>query len=321
MQSHVNDPRGNLSRRQWLGSAAMAGAAGSLAWQATSQPTIAAEKSASSKGNIKQSVVFWCFNVAGDKWDIDTTCKHAKNLGCKSVELCETDLWPSLKKHDLICAIAPNGMPGAPFMKGFNNPKYHDEVIARTTAVIDKCAEYGFPSVIAFTGFKFKDAEDPNSGEISLEEGADNCVQGLKKIIPYAEKKKVTICLEHLNSRDGSHPMKGHPGYQGDDVDYCADIIRRVGSERMKLLFDIYHVQIMNGDVIRRIDQMKDIIGHVHTAGNPGRGELDENQEISYPAIMRKLVEVGYQGYVGQEFIPTRDPLAGLTAAVKLCDV
>ena len=226
-----------------------------------------------------------------------------------------------MKKHGLICAIAPNGMPGAPFMKGFNNPKYHEEVIARTTEVIDKCAEFGFPSVIAFTGFKFRTAEDPNSGEISLDEGFDNCVKGLKKIIGHAEKKKVNICLEHLNSRDGSHPMKGHPGYQGDDVDYCAKIIRAVGSERMKLLFDIYHVQIMNGDVMRRIEALKDIIGHVHTAGNPGRGELDENQEINYPPIMRKLIEVGYQGYVGQEFIPTRDPLAGLTQAVKLCDV
>lgn len=309
-----------LSRRQWLGSAALAGAAGALSHaQVVAQETKATK--AISKGRIKQSVVFWCFNVAGEKWDVETTAKHAKALGCVSVELGDPADWPTLKKHGLICAIAPNGMPGAPFMKGFNNPKYHEEVIARTTEVIDKCAEFGFPSVIAFTGFKFRTAEDPNSGEISLDEGFDNCVKGLKKIIGHAEKKKVNICLEHLNSRDGSHPMKGHPGYQGDDVDYCAKIIRAVGSERMKLLFDIYHVQIMNGDVMRRIEALKDIIGHVHTAGNPGRGELDENQEINYPPIMRKLIEVGYQGYVGQEFIPTRDPLAGLTQAVKLCDV
>lgn len=310
-----------LSRRQWLGSAALAGAATGLAFQPNTALAQNAATKASTKGNIKQSIVFWCFNVAGEKWDVETTCKHAKALGCVSVELGDPADWPVLKKHGLVCAIAPNGMPGAPFMKGFNNPKYHEEVIARTTEVIDKCAEFGFPSVIAFTGFKFKTAEDPNSGAISLDEGFENCVKGLKKIIGHAEKKKVTICLEHLNSRDGSHPMKGHPGYQGDDVDYCAKIIREVGSERMKLLFDIYHVQIMNGDVMRRIDELKDIIGHVHTAGNPGRGELDENQEINYPPIMRKLVEVGYQGYVGQEFIPTRNPLAGLTQAVKLCDV
>ncbi len=115
--------------------------------------------------------------------------------------------------------------------------------------------------------------------------------------------------------------MKGHPGYQGDHTEYCIDIIKQVGSPRLKLLFDIYHVQIMDGDVIRRIHQHKEYLGHIHTAGNPGRGELDDKQEINYPPIMRALVEVGYTGYVGQEFIPTRDPLAGLREAVALCDV
>ncbi|NQV27009.1 MAG: TIM barrel protein, partial [Rhodopirellula sp.] len=208
-----------------------------------------------------------------------------------------------------------------PFMKGLNNPAYQDQVIAVTAKMIDECAAAGIPNVIAFTGYKWKNAEDPSSGEISLAEGADNCVAGLKKLAVHAEKKGVTVCLEHLNTRDGSHPMKGHPGYQGDNVDQVADMLRSVGSDRVKLLFDIYHVQIMNGDVIRRIGQMKDIIGHVHTAGNPGRAELDDKQEILYPAIMRKLVEIDYQGFVGQEFIPTRDPLAGLTEAVRLCDV
>ena len=307
-----------LNRRQWLEGAVALGATASLV---TPGITLAAEGKAVTRGRIKQSIVFWCFNIAGEKWDIDKTCQVAKSLGCLSVEIVGPEMWPTLKKYGLTCAIAPNGMPGAPFVKGFNNPIYHEEVIARMTEMIDACAEAGVPNVIAFTGYKFRDAEDPKSGEISLEEGADNCVAGLKKIIGHAEKKGVTICLEHLNSRDGSHPMKGHPGYQGDDVDYCAKIIRRVNSPRLKLLFDIYHVQIMNGDVIRRIDELKDIIGHVHTAGNPGRAELDENQEIQFPAIMRKLIEVGYQGYVGQEFIPTRDPLAGLQQAVKLCDV
>lgn len=272
-------------------------------------------------GRINQSIVYWCFNVAGDKWEIGRICEVAKQLGCKSVELAPPETWATIKKHGLTSAIVPNGMPGAPFMKGFNNPKYHDEVIASTTKMIDACAEAGFPAVIAFTGFKFRDAENPKSGEISLEEGADTCVAGFKKIVGHAEKKGVTLCLEHLNSRDGTDPMKGHPGYQGDDVDYVAGIIRRVGSERLKMLFDVYHVQIMNGDVIRRIEECKDVIGHVHTAGNPGRGELDDTQEINYPPIMRKLVDIGYKGYVGQEFIPTRDPLAGLQEAVALCDV
>ncbi|MBV8317968.1 MAG: TIM barrel protein, partial [Planctomycetaceae bacterium] len=118
-----------------------------------------------------------------------------------------------------------------------------------------------------------------------------------------------------------AHPMKGHPGYQGDHTDYCVDIINRVASPNLKLLFDIYHVQIMDGDLIRRIHQLKDVIGHIHTAGNPGRGELDEKQEIAYKPVMEALVDIGYRGYVGQEFIPTRDPLAGLRQAVALCDV
>lgn len=308
----------DVSRRNLLSTAMASGAAACLS-AATASMALGAE--AALKGRIKQSVVFWCFNVAGDKWDIDQTCQVAKQLGCQSVELCEPETWPTLKKHGLTCAIAPNGMPGAPFMKGLNNPKYQEEVIARTSKVIDACSEAGFPSVIAFTGFKWRDAEDVQSGEISLDEGADNTVAGLKKLAALAEKKKVTVCIEHLNSRDGSHPMKGHPGYQGDDIDYVAKIVSRVGSPRVKILFDIYHVQIMNGDVIRRLEQYKDLIGHIHTAGNPGRGELDDAQEINYPPIMRKLVEIGYQGYVGQEFIPTRDPLAGLSQAVKLCDV
>ena len=127
----------------------------------------------------------------------------------------------------------------------------------------------------------------------------------------HAEKRGVTICLEHLNTRDSTHPMKGHPGYQGDDLDWVADIVRRVDSPRVKLLFDIYHVQIMHGDVIRRLEECRDIIGHVHTAGNPGRGELDDGQEIQYIPIMRKLLDIQYTGYVGQEFIPTRDPTGG----------
>jgi hydroxypyruvate isomerase len=148
-----------------------------------------------------------------------------------------------------------------------------------------------------------------------------NCVEGYKRIVGHAEKKKVTLCLEMLNSRVGSHPMKGHPGYQGDHTDYCVELINKVGSPRLKLLFDIYHVQIMDGDVIARIRQHKDVIAHVHTAGVPGRGELDEKQEVNYPAVMRALADVKYKGYVGQEFIPTRDALEGLRQAVGACTV
>ncbi len=310
----------SMNRRHLLRNAVAVGAAATLAPFADSLPA-AADAPTKLKGNIKHSIVFWCFNLFGEKWDAETMCAHAKKLGCQSVELADPKDWATLQKHGLICAIAPNGMPGAPFVKGLNNPKYHEEVISRTQKMIDACAEARFPSVIAFTGFKYRDAEDPQSGEISPAEGAANCVKALKQLASYGEKKGVTICLEHLNTRDDSHPMKGHPGYQGDDIDYVADIVKKVGSERVKILFDIYHVQIMNGDVIRRIGQYKDLIGHIHTAGNPGRHELDQSQEINYAPIMQKLVEVKYTGYVGHEFIPTRAPLAGLQEAIRWCDV
>ena len=147
-----------------------------------------------------------------------------------------------------------------------------------------------------------------------------NCVDGFKQIVGYAEQKKVTLCLEMLNSRVNGE-MKGHPGYQGDHTEYCIEIIKQVGSPAFKLLFDIYHVQIMDGDIITRIRQHHDLIGHYHTAGNPVRGELDDTQEISYRPIMQEIVKTGYKGYVGQEFIPTRDPLEGLSQAARLCDV
>ncbi len=304
------------TRRQVL-----AGAAASALTSVAHADTDADTAPLKLKGNLKQSIVFWCFNLFGKKWDAEKMARVARSLGCRSVELCEPGTWATLKKHDLTCAIAPNGMPGAPFMKGFNNPRYHDEVITRTKKMIDDCAAAGVPAVIGFTGYKWRDADNPKSGAISRDDGAAACVKGLKKIAPYAEKKKVTLCVEHLNTRDSSHPMKGHPGYQGDDLDWLSGILRKVGSERVRLLFDVYHVQIMHGDLIRRLEQCKDLLGHVHTAGNPGRGELDDNQEINYPAVMKKLVALKYGGYVGQEFIPTRNPLTGLRQAVRRCDV
>jgi hydroxypyruvate isomerase len=273
------------------------------------------------KGRVKHSVAYWCFNARGDKWSAEKTCQVAKELGCRSVELIGPEDWNTLKKHGLICAIASNGMPGAPFMRGFNNRTFHDEVIERTEKTIDLCTKAGFPNVIAFVGYRWTDPDNPKSPAITDEDAFANCVKGLKRIAAHAEKKGVTICLEHLNTRDDSDPMKGHPGYQGDDLDFVVSILKRVGSPRVKLLFDIYHVQVMHGDLLRRIEQCRDLIGHVHTAGVPGRGELDDAQEINYPAVIKKLVDVGYTGYVGQEFIPTRDPLAGLKQAVKVCDV
>jgi hydroxypyruvate isomerase len=310
-----------MNRRHVLKGAVAAAAAAGVAGLCPRLAPATQETKPVRKGRVKQSVVFWCFNARGEKWDADKTCQVTKDLGVPSVEIIEPVHWPTLKKYGLTCAIAPNGMPGAPFMRGFNNTQFHAELLDRTGKTIDACADAGVPSVISFFGYRWTNPDDPKSGEITRDDAFANCVKGLKELARAAERKGVTVCVEHLNTRDSSDPMKGHPGYQGDDLDFCAAVIRKVGSPRIKLLFDIYHVQIMHGDLIRRVEQTKDIIGHVHTAGVPGRGELDENQEISYPAVMRKLVEVGYAGYVGQEFIPTRNPLDGLRQAVALCDV
>jgi hydroxypyruvate isomerase len=304
------------NRRRWLGGAAGAGAAAlGAAALGRLEPARAQEPRetgpAAKKGRIKQSLVNWCY---APYFDPPQLIKVAKQLGCGSIELIPVKFYPLLKEAGLTNAIASIDMSPDqfPFLKGFNNPKYHDRVIKATRDAIDAAAEYGFTRVISFTGM----AED-----IPPDVGAKNCVDGYKKVLGYAEKKGVTLCLEMLNTRDSSHPMKGHPGYQGNHTDYCIDIIKAVGSPNLKLLFDIYHVQIMDGDVIRRIRQHKDYLGHIHTAGNPGRGELDDHQEINYKPIMEALLEVGYQGFVGQEFIPTRDAYAGLWQAVSVCDV
>jgi hydroxypyruvate isomerase len=307
-----------FSRRTLLKSTAATLAGSALLADAAQRPG-RSERPRRLKGRINQSIVQWCF---AKHWSVAQTAKIAVKLGCKSIELVAPKEWPTLKKHGLTCAIASIDMsPDPPFVKGFNNPKYWDQVVAATKKSIDAAAEFGCSNVIAFTGYKYRDALNPKSGAMSREEGAANCVKGFQKVVGHAEKKKVTVCLEMLNTRDDTHPMKGHPGYQGDDTEYCIDIIKKVGSERLKLLFDVYHVQIMNGDVIRRVKQHKQYIAHVHTAGNPGRGELNDKQEIQYPPVMQALLDVGYKGYVGQEFIPTGDPLAGLTQAVHTCDV
>jgi len=270
---------------------------------------------------IKQSLTYWCLNGTSWKWDIDRICQTAKSLGCESVELAPPELWPKIRSYGLNIAIAMNGMPEPVFAKGLNNARYAEQVIATTKISIDRCAEAGVHNVLAFTGHKWTDGNDPDSPEIPLAEGAANTVKGLRELAKYAEPRGVTLCLEQLNTRDDSNPMKGHPGYQGDDIDYCAQIVMEVASPNAKLLFDIYHVAIMNGDIIRRLSQYRGLLGHIHTAGVPGRGELDDNQEINYPAVMRTLLEIGYQGYVGQEFIPTKDPAEGLAQAVALCNV
>jgi hydroxypyruvate isomerase len=262
------------------------------------------EKPVVTKGNIRQSIVYWCYSK---HWNVEKACQIARQLGVPSIEIVAPEHWPILKKHGLTCALASSHG----FDKGMNNPKYWPMCHEKLRAAIDASADFGCPNVITFTGFR----ED-----IPDDVGMKNCVEGFKQIVGYTEKKKVNLSLEMLNSRVDVE-MKGHPGYQGDHTDYCIEIIKKVGSPRLNLLFDIYHVQIMEGDIITRIRQYKEYIGHYHTAGNPGRVELDDKQEINYRPIMEEIVKTGYKGFVAQEFIPTRDPLEGLVEAVALCDV
>ncbi len=297
-----------LSRRNML-----AGAAGSVAAAAAgmAQVGLAGEKGGRAvvNGRINQSVCHWCFTAdcSSKPMSMEELCKLCSEMGVKSVELVDPPDWHILKKYDLVCGLANSHG----FVKGFNNPDNWEMCIDKIKTAVDDCAEAGFPNVITFSGFRDGIPDDV---------GLENTVKGLKKVIGYAEKKKINLILEVLNSRVDKE-MKGHPGYMGDSVEWCVEVCKQIGSERMKILFDIYHVQIMQGDIITRIKENVDYIGHYHTAGNPGRNELDDNQEINYPPIMRTIVDTGFKGFVAQEFIPTRDPETTLREAVSLCDV
>ncbi|HRE80037.1 MAG TPA: TIM barrel protein [Opitutaceae bacterium] len=255
------------------------------------------------RGRIAQSVVPWCFQPL----TVPELARHAAALGIKSVELCPTTHWPLLKQLGLTPAIA--GSHG--FAKGFANREEHEECLSILRSRIDECAAAGVGRVITFSGFR---------KGITDEDGIRNMVNGLKKIVGYAEEKNVTLCLEMLNSRVTEH-MKGHPDYFCDDLERSVEICRQIGSPRMKVLFDFYHVQIMHGDLVRRLKQHKDYLGHIHTAGVPGRHEIDESQEIQYPILMQTLIAIGYDGFVGQEFIPVGDKIASLAQAVEICDL
>ena len=258
------------------------------------------------RGRIRQSVMGWCFNPM----PAETLIAACHRMGMPAMEGIDREHYPRLRELGIQVAIV--GSHG--FQTGPVSRDHHVACTSKLREAIDVAAEYDSPNVITFTGMREKGITDKRA--------AQNCVDCWQQVIAHAEAKGVNLCLEHLNTRDDTHPMKGHPGYYGDDVDLCVEMIHRVDSPRMKLLFDIYHVQIMNGDVIRRIDQYKDVIGHYHTAGVPGRGELDADQEVNYPAVMRAILETGYTGYVAQEFIPTwPDKLAALRHGVNVCDV
>ena len=255
---------------------------------------------------IKHTLMGWCWKPM----DTLVLAQHAKDIGLVGIEGIDQKYYPEVRKLGLSISL----VSGHGFSNGPCNAKFRDEVIAKLTEGIDVAAEVGAKKVITFTGMKFEGMD--------REKAIKDCLDTWKAVLPHAEKKGITLVLEHLNSRDSSHPMKGHPGYFGDDVDFCVDLIKQIGSPNFKLLFDIYHVSIMNGDVIRRLRLHKDFIGHIHTAGNPGRCELDEHQEINYPAVMQALLEIDYHDYVAHEFIPTwADPILALRHAAMVCDV
>jgi hydroxypyruvate isomerase len=255
---------------------------------------------------IRHTVMGWCFNPM----DTLELARHAKAIGLTGIEGIDRKFYSDVKKLGLeISLVSSHG-----FAEGPCDPRFFDQSVAKLSEAIDVAKEVGSKKVITFTGMRFDGMDE--------EKAANDCIAAWKKVLPQAEAAGITLCLEHLNSRDSSHPMKGHPGYFGDDVDFCVDLVKRVGSPNLKLLFDVYHVSIMNGDIIRRLRQHADVIGHIHTAGNPGRGELDDTQEIDYPAVMRALSSVGYHDFVAHEFLPTwDDPILALRHAAMVCDV
>jgi hydroxypyruvate isomerase len=289
-----------LSRRTFLGKTSLA-AAGTVA-AALTHPAGAVDmskiKRIVKKGRINQSVSKWCYS----KFKLDEFCAICKKMGMKAIDLLGPSAFPTLKKHDLACSmISTHGLSN-----GINRKNNHEQCLAKIRDAIDAAAEYGFPNVITFPG---------NRRGMSDEEGIENSVIALKQVAGHAEKKKVTICIEYLNSK------VNHKDYMFDKTAWGVEVCKKVGSERIKILYDIYHAQIMEGDIIRTIRDNKDYIGHYHTGGNPGRNEIDDTQELYYPAIMRAIADTGYKGYVAHEFVPKKDPLESLAYAVRICDV
>jgi len=263
---------------------------------------------AAHNGRIKQSVCQWCY-----KLPLEELCAAAAGMGLRSVELIQPKDFATVRKHGLICA-----MTGFPTTKvgdltlggidrGWNRLEYHDALLPIYEAQIRATAEAGYPNQIVFSG---------NRAGMPDDVGLDNCVTGLKRLLPLAEKLGVTVCMELLNSR------VNHKDYMCDHTAWGVELCKRLGSERFKLLYDIYHMQIMEGDVIATIRANHQYFGHYHTGGVPGRAEIDDTQELNYPAIMRAIVETGFNGYVAQEFVPKRpDVLASLRQGVQICDV
>ncbi|PWJ58944.1 hydroxypyruvate isomerase [Dyadobacter jejuensis] len=252
------------------------------------------------KGNINHSVCKWCYG----KIPLDTFAQDCRKIGIKSIELLGPEDWPTLKKYGLTCALASGA--GMGIEKGFNDPKLHDELVASYEALFPKLQEAGYTQVICFSG---------NRKGMSDYDGMRNCAVGLRRLMPLAKKHNVTMVMELLNSK------VNHKDYMCDHTAWGAGLCEMVGSENFKLLYDIYHMQIMEGDVIASINQYHQYISHYHTGGVPGRNEIDDSQELNYPAIMKAIKANGFKGYVAQEFIPKRDPISSLRQGVEICDI
>jgi hydroxypyruvate isomerase len=292
-----------MKRRHFLRSS-LATSAAVLAGRGTlvSQNVQAAEVEAATRVDpIKQSVTRWTYSSI----PLDDLAAAARDMGLLSVELLDPDDWPIVQRYGLTCAMANAAGPGG-IPRGFNRPEHHEWLIPAYETLIRQAADAGVPNVICFSG---------NRDGLPDQQGIENCARGLSRLTPLAERLGVTIAMELLNSK------VNHPDYQCDHTVWGVALVDLVSSDRFKLLYDIYHMQIMEGDVIRTIQENHQHIAHYHTAGVPGRHELDESQELFYPAIMRAIKDTGFQGYVGQEFVPTRDPLTSLAEAVRLCDV
>ena len=253
------------------------------------------------KGNINHAVCRWCFS----SFDVETLCIEAKKIGIKGIDLVGPQDWPTLKKHGLESTMC-NGAE-INLVDGFNDEKFHEKLIQNYTAMIPLVAEAGYKNLICFSGNR-RGKDD--------ETGWNNCVKGLKQLIPLAEKHNVVLVMELLNSK------VNHKDYQCDRTSWGAELCKRLGSENFKLLYDIYHMQIDEGDVIRNIRDYHQYIAHYHTAGVPGRNEIDDTQELYYPAIMKAIAETGFKGFVAQEFIPKNaDKMASLKKAISICDI
>lgn len=292
----------NISRRAALktvlaGGAAMAVSGIPTAVSAAGQAT---KTSAPLRGNIRHSVSKWCF---GDI-ELNEFCEICKRIGIESIELLDPHEWPVVQKHGLTVAMTQGA--GLGIDRGFNDPNLHDELVASYEKVIPMVAEAGLTNLICFSGRR--------NGVTDLE-GWQNCEKGLKRITPIAEKHNVVLTMELLNS-------VGHKDYLCDHTVWGAELCRRVGSPNFKLLYDIYHMQIMEGNIIEHIQKYHEFFSHVHTGGNPGRAEIDETQEIYYPAVMKALLATGYKGFVGQEFVPReKDKIASLEKCIRICDI